>query len=289
MNLSRLSWAVWAILPVLGLAYHFGPGQTSFQHDRAVGLYKAAQRLEQDALALQATAYDKHLEALSARRAAFVTPTPEAQARASAATDEESRAFQAASAGWRLAAEAYGHILDVAQGAASQTLQELRWSRSRALVRAGDIWTGIGELETVLAELGSTGRADSTMARATREELAAAYYYGARLMRLSGEPVEEWMIESGKARQHFRYLAEQAQAKGLGHEVVESQQRNVELVLNLEQSTLLEVQGKPLPKDSPMCRNGNRPGRGNAGKRPQPPQQRDGRGAGGAEEVNTGW
>ncbi|NDG63565.1 MAG: hypothetical protein EBY29_08895, partial [Planctomycetes bacterium] len=65
-------------------------------------------------------------------------------------------------------------------------------------------------------------------------------------------------------------------------------QRNLELVLNLEQSSLVDLQGKPLPKDSPRAgKPGNRPGN-KPGKSKKPPRE-DGRGAGGAEEIRDGW
>ncbi len=287
MNLSRIAWSLWAILPVIGLAYHYGPGQRAFMDSRAVELQRAAIELEREAMALQAAAYAKHLEALAARRAAADRPNSETEARANEATASESQAFQASSAAWRGVAEAYARVREAARDASPETMQMVRWSRSRALVRAGDLWNGIAELEGVLAELDAAGQSPSAMSRSTREELASAYYYAARLMRLSGDPAEEWLIESGKARQHFRYLAERARIDGLGAHVAQNHERNVELVLNLEQSTLLEIQGKPLPKDSPLGRTGNRPG--GEGKRKRPPQQRDGRGAGGAEDVNTGW
>jgi hypothetical protein len=205
-----------------------------------------------------------------------------------AATDAEGAAFQAASRAWIRGADAYARILQAAQGASADTLRKVRWSRARALVRAGDIWRGIEELEFILDEIDASQRPDPELARAAREEVAAAYYYGARLMRLAGEPEEEWLIESGKARQHFRYLAERARHEGLPTQIVENQERNVELVLDLEQSTQLDIEGKPLPRESPSKCLGKRPSSAK-GKRKQPPQQRDGRGAGGAEEITTGW
>jgi hypothetical protein len=96
------------------------------------------------------------------------------------------------------------------------------------------------------------------------------------------------MVESGKARQHFRYLAEKAQAGGDAAKKAANHQRNVELVLDLEQNSLYEVQGKALPEDSPMGRKGKRPGQGE-GKSNRPPRERDGRGAGGAEAITSGW
>ncbi len=287
MRVTRIAWALWAVLPVAALAYHFGPGQTIYQHERAVELHRLALELERDAITLHQTAYARHLQAVDARNAAAESPTPEAEALSNAATEAESRAFGLSSAAWRLAADAFGHIQEVAEDASAETLRAVRWSRSRALVRAGDLWTGIRELEDVLSELEADGQAESSMARTTREELASAYYYAARLMRLSGEPAEEWFVESGKARQHFRYLAERERAKGLDAERAKNYERNVELVLDLEQSTLLEIQGKPLPEDSPLGRTGNRPGPGRKSKRP--PQRRDGRGAGGAQDIREGW
>ncbi|MCH7871923.1 MAG: hypothetical protein IID33_09515 [Planctomycetes bacterium] len=221
------------------------------------------------------------------RGSAAESPTAEAEVLANAATGRESHAFGLASAAWRLTADAFGRIQEVAEDASPATLRTIRWSRSRALVRAGDLWTGIRELEDVLSELGADGQGESSMARTTREELASAYYYAARLMRLSGEPAEEWFIESGKARQHFRYLAERERAEGLNAERAKNYERNVELVLDLEQSTLLDIQGKPLPEDSPLGRTGNRPGPGRKSKRP--PRDRDGRGAGGAQDIREGW
>jgi hypothetical protein len=291
MKLARFAWAAWALVPVAALAFHYGPGQRIYRQDLAARLQENARRLEKEASELQAKAYDKHLAAIEARRRSFVEHTPEADAAAAKAADEQEAAFALSSAAWKSAADAFGQMQAVAVDATPQTIQKIRWSRSRALVRAGDIWTGIGEFEDVLDEVESSGKKDATsteMARATREELAAAYYSAARLMRLSGEPEEEWRIESGKARQHFRYLAEQAKAEGKPAEKIRDQERNVELVLDLEQSSVMELQGKPLPKNSPLRRTGNRPG-GNKGKTKDPPQQRDGRGAGGTDEIFTGW
>lgn len=288
MILKRIAWALWSVVPVAALAYHYGPGQAIYLHDRAAELQDHALQLEAEALQLHDEAYAIHLKSVAARRKAAENPTPEAESRATAAAALESRAFKRASHAWKLAADAFGNIEQVAQHALPETLRAIRWSRSRALVRAGDLWNGISELELLLSELDAAGEAQASMATTTREELAAAYYYAARLMRLSGEPAEQWLIESGKARQQFRYLAEQARADRVNAEMTKDYERNVELVLDLEQSTLLEIQGKPLPKNSPLGRAGRRPGPGE-GKTRRPPDRRDGRGAGGAEDIFEGW
>jgi hypothetical protein len=289
MKLAKLAWAAWALIPVAALAFHYGPGQKIYRQDLAARLQDTALRLEKEAKELQSHAYAKHLAALEARKRSFLAGTPEAESAANIATDAETEAFTASSVAWKQTADAFGHIQEVAQDASPQMVQKIRWSRSRALVRSGDVWTGIAELEDVLNEIEAAPKGSgSEMSRAAREELGAAYYYGARLRRLSGEPEEEWRVDSGKARQHFRYLAEQARTTSQPREVAENHERNVELVLDLEQSSVLELQGKPLPKDSPLRGTGNRPGN-RQGKTKRPPQQRDGRGAGGAEGIFTGW
>ncbi|MFG0284265.1 MAG: hypothetical protein ACF8R7_07565 [Phycisphaerales bacterium JB039] len=288
MNLSKLAWAAWAIAPVGALAFHYGPGQAIYQSDIAASLQRSAEALEQDARAAQERAHAAHIAAIEARQRAFVLETPEAASEVAAATAAESAAFAEASAVWKRVAQAFGHIHEVAVDASDETLRQVRWSRSRALVRSGEIWEGIGELESVLAEAEEAEGRDSEMALAARQELATAHYYGARLLRLAGEPEDEWLEDSGRARQHFRYLAERARAAGMPQSVVENHERDVELVLNLEQAALYEIEGRPLPKDSPSRCMGNRPNN-NKGKRKQPPQNRDGRGAGGAEEIWSGW
>lgn len=281
MRIARIGWAVWALIPVGALAYHYGPGQSVYHHDQAADLRHAAVTLEERAEALRGEAHARHLASLEARRALLVADTPENQLAAQRAADAEARAFDASGAAWRAVADAYARIVEVAQGAPPATLRAIRWSRARALVRAGDIWTGIDELEAILAD--ADDKAEGRLIRAAREELGAACYYGARLMRLAGEPDAEWMVETAKARQHFRYLAERGSPGG-----ARDQERNVELVLNLEQEGRVSLEGKPLPRESPSRCLGNRPGK-NDRKSKRPPDQRDARGAGGAEDVDTGW
>ncbi len=285
MSTARIGWVAWALVPVAAMAFHYGPGQSVYRNDQAADHWEAVVGLEENAEALQAEAHAKHLAWLEARRAALIDETPETQLAVQRANEAETRAFESSSAAWKLVADTYARIEEGARGSPDETIRTIRWSRARALIRAGDIWTGIDELEAILSDA-AEGTEDALI-RATREQLAAAHYYGARLMRLAGEPESEWLIESGKARQHFRYLAEHPRS-GLGSvDDARNQERNVELVLNLEQEGRFALEGKPLPKDSPSRCLGNRPGVGKKSKRP--PNQPDGRGAGGAEDVNTGW
>lgn len=292
MIFSRFAWGIWALVPVAAVTYHFGPGQAAYVLDQASRLQNEASVAQATAQIDQDAAYAKHLEAIDARRKAFIDPSSDNQHRALDATGSEERAYAKAAEGWKTTADRFQEVLTTLGDASPKEARDIRWAKARASVRAGEIWTGIQELESLVTELDSSPKLDASLARTAREELATAYYYGARLLRLSGMPVQEWRIESGKARQHFRYLAESESGKSGGkddtNDAAKNYQRNLELVLNLEQSSLAELQGKPLPKDSPRAgKSGNRPGN-RPGKGKGPPAQ-DGRGAGGPEEIRDGW
>ncbi|MSR29798.1 MAG: hypothetical protein EXS03_09560 [Phycisphaerales bacterium] len=295
---SRIAWAAWALVPVAAAAYHYGPGQAQYTIDRTASLQDIAARAQDDAQAAQEIAYAKHLDALAARRAAFLDETDASEAMALALTKEEDALYATAAAKWKDAADRCSDVLMAMGGASDDASRDVRWAKAHATVRSGDMWAGIEELEAMIDELDAlrndasatprTARQtthDTALTLAAREELATAYYYGARLLRLSGMPPQEWRVESGKARQHFRYLAENEPSDD-----AENHQRNLELVLNLEQSSLVELQGTALPRQSPgngQCKQGNRPGK-KPGKRGQRPGK-DGRGAGGVEAIRDGW
>jgi hypothetical protein len=204
---------------------------------------------------------------------------------ATAATDAEEAAYESAAVAWKAVADELSKAVDTLSPEESAELEGVQISRARALVRSGDVWGGISELETIVQRHATQGGEDHAVAR---HELATAYYYAARLLRMSGMPAQEWMIESGLARQNFRYLAEKSADANLQGEESLTHQRNLELVLNLEQSDRSELMGKPLPRNSPrQGQQGNRPGPGRKSKKP--PEQRDGRGAGGAQDIPPGW
>jgi hypothetical protein len=168
-------------------------------------------------------------------------------------------------------------------------VQALRLARARALVRAGEIGQGANELEDLLLELGESGDREPPLALAAREELATAYYYGARLMRLAGKPGPEWRKIAALARQNFRYLAERSAEMGRDPERVADHERNTELVLNLEQSSREELAFLARPRQSPTGAGDGlgrelRPGRRGRNQGDQPA-----RGAGMNGEIGAGW
>lgn len=300
---SRALWSLWALVPVALVAFHFGPGQAMYREDRAAVLVARANGLQQEALRLQGIAYQAHLAAIDARMAAFAKDDAALRKSALEANAHEESAYALASAGWRQTAEALTEAQTAVDENGGVVRDEIRLAKARALVRSGDIAAGANELEDLLIDAAEHDQTqdheqdhdqahdqahDDALTRAAREELATAYYYGARLMRLAGKPAAQWREVAGRARQNYRYLAEDAKARGAPDADVANHQKNSELVLNLEQSSLDELYAKARPKDSPTGKaNGlgpPRPGRKgrNTGDKPA-------KGAGMNGEIGSGW
>ncbi|MBG81034.1 MAG: hypothetical protein CMJ39_10045 [Phycisphaerae bacterium] len=289
----RIGWMVWALVPVVVLAYHFGPGQVLMARDVALTRYQEAIQLEQAALELQRQAYARHLDTIEVRRTTFLSEDEEQRERKLAeATEQEREAYEAAADQWQIVAETYEHVMERLPDEDPETMARMQWAKGRAMVRSGAVWDGAAELDDLLFDLSesaSSPESDSLM-RATREELAAAYYFGARLLRLQGKPADQWRPEARRARQHFRYLAEAASREGADPEVVRGLEDNVERTINLEQMDHSELEGQPLPRQSPRTARGGgpRPGR-RAGITQRPPGEGDARGANGAGPIGPGW
>lgn len=291
MRLTRVAWSVWALLPVVALTYHYGPGQRLFSEDRAARVLETAQRAQADAALAQDAAYEKHLAAILAREAARENDDPALQARAQRAVEEENAAYALAASEWKRTAEALTEALTLMEDSAPEAQQRVRLARARALVRSGDIGAGANELEDIIDWHGAAGRPDADIALQAREELATAYYYGARLLRLAGRPSAEWREVSGRARQNYRYLAEHAGLTGNASAMtVAHHQMNGELVLNLEQSAMNELYAAARPRESPQCDgNGNGLGKLKARGRGRPRGEDPGAGAGFNGEIGRGW
>ncbi|MEY2716412.1 MAG: hypothetical protein RIT24_2755 [Planctomycetota bacterium] len=289
MKLSRIAWTLWALIPVGLLAFHFGPGQAAYREDKAAKLVAKADSTQQEALALQSAAYEKHLAAIAARIAAFGNEDEALRNAAAKATAEEEAAYAQASAAWKVTADALAEAQAYVDELGGPVREEIRLAKARALVRTGDVAAGTNELEDLLYDAGERDALDTPLAIKAREELATAYYYGARLMRLAGKPADEWREVASRARQNFRYLAEDAKARGASGDEIANHEKNGELVLNLEQSSLDELYAKPRPKDSPTgkCNGlGQKPRPGNKGRNQG---QKPAKGAGMNGEIGNGW
>ncbi|MBI1190376.1 MAG: hypothetical protein GC200_06820 [Tepidisphaera sp.] len=287
MNTGKLAWAAWSILPVIVLAYHFGPGQAIYQRDKAAQLLAQAGTQQDTAQAAQDAAHEKHLAWVAARRRAIKTQNADDQRAAEAAAKEADEAYAKASGAWHAAADTLGKAQGMLETLESPKAGEARIARDRALIRSGDIAAGVNDLDGWLDELTEKGQSQTPIAKSARAEAAAGYYYAARLMRLAGKPASEWMEAASWARQDFRFVAELDAAGG----DIGDQQKNLEIALNLEQSDSDDLVAMPLLKNSPCngkCDGINKLGKG---KKPgkKPGQPKDARGAGGESDIPAGW
>ncbi len=282
-------WSAWAVLPVFALAFHFGPGQTLMKRDLAVDQLSAARQVESEAERLQQIAYDAQFKTLAARELLLKQESDEQRRKVDELMKAEQAAYAAASDAWKAAADRYQQVETLLEE--NDAAHQVRWLRGRALVRAGEVFNGIEALQATydaMAEKDSSDPQSARLALAAREELAAAHYYGARLLREEGRSADTWRPISEVSRQQFRYLAEHA-TEGSNTQVAHNLQRNVERVLDLEQQDQSELIGRPIPRDSPRAR---RPGDGQPGKRPGvgPPRgDQPNPGASGMMEIGDGW
>lgn len=331
---SSILWLFWLVLPVFALAYHYGPGQIWLARDQAAAMIQKAQAQSVAATDAQEAAYQSQLNLLDARRTAFVAGVdwqtqpnhPLAQS-VIATTSQQDSAYELAAEAWHVTAELYGEATETLLKAMSEIktketlmsradrelLESLRWAEARAMVRSGEVFNGIEQLQALLdlrvteaRQAASSTRPviDASMAlptEAIREELAAAQYVGARLLREEGRPPEVWRPVANEARQHYRYLSAAESRSSVDTIASESEpvtnasrsskpadeesepsrresqtststldrdqllQRNLEQVLNLEQSTSDQLEGLPLPRSAPLAR---RPGDGEPGDQP---------------------
>ena len=287
----KLGWSLWVIAPVLLLAFHFGPGQRFLKKDIAADRMVIARKTEAEAHALQIVAYEAQFKTLEARKQLELNDDELHRQQLERASQEEQQAYASASDAWKNTADRYQEVETLLEG--TPQANQIRWLRGRALVRAGEVFNGIEELQATLDQATreqetNAGQAEMALATAAREELAAAHYYGARLLREEGRSTEGWRQVSETSRQQFRFLAEKT-SKDKVPELASNLQRNLERVLDLEQQDHSELIGRPIPKESP---SGRWPGEGEPGKRPGigPPRgDRPGNGASGMMEIGEGW
>lgn len=289
MLARKIGWSLWALLPVAGISYHFGPGQLAYTEDRARDVLSQARSLDLKAQDAQDEAYRLHLETFKARRAAAETRADADAALAKEAAAREDQAYANAAGAWKTCADKLQEAQDMLVAGGSAKANPVRVARDRALIRAGRIAEGVGDLEGLLDALDEAGQQETSLAREAREEAATGYYYGARLMRLAGKPTNEWREVSGWSRQNFRYLAEHAGSQGEAQRSAELQ-KNLELVLNLEQSGQEDLLARPIPKNSPKGSCENLGTCKNKGKTKRPPRKgQDARGASGVGDIDSGW
>lgn len=129
-------------------------------------------------------------------------------------------------------------------------------------------------LETLLADVEADETADKNLVDSVRSALANSQYHMTWLMRLEGLPAETWEPEIEAARQHYRLLAESAEANA--NEAALAQSRHdLESTIRLARMELSELQGLKIPKQCNGCCSSQckKPSKKQAKKKGQKPGQ----------------
>jgi hypothetical protein len=131
----------------------------------------------------------------------------------------------------------------------------IRLGLANAQVNSGQLPEANASLESLMTELGSEASVDQTLVNQVRAALASSQYHMTWLMRLEGLPAADWEPQIEAARQNYRLLAEQAEAKG-DDGALETNRHDLESAIRLARMDLSELQGLKIPKQCSGCCSG---------------------------------
>lgn len=198
----------WLALPLIGLAYHHGPGQEGLALDEAAAALAEGEELAADGDHQGAiAAYDRALELL---------PGDAGDADKDAAMTDARR--------------------------------RVALARCRSQMFVGQLPQANQALGAMLSELTAEADADPELVAATRDALANSQYYMTWLLRLEGAPREEWAPHIESARQNYRLLAERSGDRaGARAASAAKAKENLDASIRLARMDLGDLQGLPLP------------------------------------------
>ena len=147
---------------------------------------------------------------------------------------------------WDAAVEKYEEALRLLPAGKVAEGRRIRLEKAKAQMLARKLPEAHKDLKALLEELKDDATADTRLVAETREALANSQYYMTWLMRLEGLSQATWEPEIEAARQHYRLLAEQAEAQG-DAAAARKHHEDLESAVRLARLDLGELQGLPLP------------------------------------------
>lgn len=126
-------------------------------------------------------------------------------------------------------------------------IRRCRLERAKAQMQIKKLPEAHRDLKILVEDLRSDRGRDEGLFREAQEALASSQYYMTWLMRLEGRPDEDWEPEIESARQIYRHLAEQSEAKEPSSEESAKRREDLESAIRLARMELSELQGLPLP------------------------------------------
>jgi tetratricopeptide (TPR) repeat protein len=163
------------------------------------------------------------------------------------------------------AAEAFSEVLEKLPAEHQAEAQRVRVERAKALLQSQQLPKAFDELTLLVPELQKDPKTDPAVLADARQALANAQYYVTWLERLEGDARPEWEPDIEGARQTYRLLAEQAEARG-DHAAAQAHQQDLEAAIRLERMDLSELQALPLPSQCKGCCSGQCQCKGGKGK-----------------------
>jgi hypothetical protein len=197
VSMRKLLLVGWLALPVLGAAYHYGPGQQQLVLDDVARIL--------------------------------------AQAEQAAARED-----------WSEAERQFDDALNRMPADRPAEARRIRLERAKAQMLVQKLPTAHQDLKTLVADLENDPTTDPRLLADARAALANSQYYMTWLLRLEGEPREEWEPEVEAARQTYRLLAEQCEQQADAAAAAKHSQ-DLEATVRLARMDLKELQGLPLP------------------------------------------
>lgn len=147
---------------------------------------------------------------------------------------------------WKAAHAAYGRALQNLPEKDSEARLKARLAQSKTRMYFGELPEAAEEVDALLADAHKDA-ASQALKDEIRSTAGSMRYYLGWLMRLEGAETEEWTEQTEAARQEFRLLAEQSQARGDAG-AAKGHQENLEASIRLARMDISELKGLPLPK-----------------------------------------
>lgn len=131
----------------------------------------------------------------------------------------------------------------------------LRLERAKARMEGADLATASRELGSLVDELAAIPDADPALGADAHDALATSDFYVTWLKRLEGLARDEWEPHAESARQAWRLLADEADARG-DTAAARRHGENLEAMIRLVRMDPEELQGLPIPSQCRSCKGG---------------------------------
>ncbi len=147
---------------------------------------------------------------------------------------------------WAHAVESYDQVLTALPSEKISEARGVMLEKAKAQMMAAELPQAREALEELLVESRSDQNSDPRFVAEVQSTLANSQYYMTWLMRLEGQPEEEWMPEIEAARQHYTQLTEEAQELG-DDTLLKRSLEDLESTIRLARMDLGDLQALPLP------------------------------------------